>query len=70
MFVARCNNDTIKKKVRVVFIDDHTKFSVIYLLRYKSEVLSKLKEYVQMMFNNDQKSFALIEMANILVMKS
>jgi len=47
-----------RKRYVLTFIDDHTKFSVIYLLQHKSEVFSKLKEYVQLvqtMFNKRPK---------------
>lgn len=34
------------KKYFLTFIDDHSRFSMVYLLREKSEVYEKLKEYI------------------------
>lgn len=33
----------------ITFIDDHSKYTVVYLLRAKSEAIEKLEEYVQLM---------------------
>lgn len=46
------------KRYVLTFIDNHTKYSVIYLLQNKSDVFSKLKEYVELvqtMFNKRPK---------------
>lgn len=40
-----------KKRYLLTFIDDHTRFTRIYLLERKSDVFSKLVEYVEMAFN-------------------
>lgn len=40
-----------KKSYILTFIDDHTKYTVIYLLQHKSETFSKLQEYVEMCLN-------------------
>lgn len=47
-----------RKRYVLTFIDDHTKFSVVYLLQNKSDVFSKLKQYIQLvqtMFNRRPK---------------
>lgn len=46
------------KRYILTFIDDYSKYAVIYLLAHKSEVIEKFKEYVQMcrtMFNKTPK---------------
>lgn len=47
-----------KKRYVLTFIDDYTKYSIVYLLQNKSDVFSKLKKYIQLgqtMFNKRPK---------------
>lgn len=39
------------KSYILTFIDDHTRYTVVYLLKNKSETFEKLQQYVEMCFN-------------------
>lgn len=39
------------KRYILTFIDDYSRYTVIYLLKYKSEVFNKYKEYIEMVKN-------------------
>jgi hypothetical protein len=45
----------------VSFIDDHSKFVWIYLLRYKSEVFEKFHEFQQLVERKFDKKIAAIQ---------
>lgn len=49
-----------KKRYMLTFIDDHTRYTVTYLIRQKSEVHAKLKEYIEMVENRFNKRIKML----------